>query len=490
MRILLVSPRTPSTFWSLEHALAIVSKRAANPPLGLITVAAMLPGDWEIRLADLDVRPLEDEEIVWSDFVMVGAMIVHGDSVREITRRCHALGRRIIAGGPLFTTNPDAHPDIDHFVIGEAEDVIGQVIEDIRTGELRRTYRAEGFPSLEHSPIPRWDLLELDRYASMSVQFSRGCPYDCEFCDIVVLNGRVPRTKPAKNVIAELDALHRVNWRGVVFIVDDNFVGNRRRARELLSEIIRWRRHANPQMDFVTEASVDLGRHHGLLGMMVEAGFKKVFLGLETPVSESLQECEKYQNLRGDLSDTVARIQKAGLEVMGGFIVGFDHDPLDVFRRQFLFIQDSGVVTAMVGLLTALPGTRLYERLKMEGRLLAESSGNNTAAVCNFVPRLGRGRLVQGYRKLMLRLYESHAYYARARVFLGRYRVRGPQRRMAWEDVRALCRANWTLGIREKGRLDYWFFLAHVTMRNPRAIGVAVTLAVYGRHFRRMASEL
>ena len=401
MRILLVYPRNPDTFWSFKHVLPFVAKRAAFPPLGLLTVAAMLPEDWELKLADTNVAPLEDGDIAWADWILLSGMIVHKESAHEIARRCAALGRPVIAGGPLFTTGHWEFPEIPHFVLGEAEDLIGELVADMRAGTVKEVYRAAAFPDVHRTPVPRWDLIDLRHYVTMPVQFSRGCPFDCEFCDIVVMNGRVPRTKAPQQVIAELEALHRAGWRDMVFIVDDNFIGNKRRVRELLTALVDWRARTRPTMGFLTEASVNLADQDDLLDLMARAGFKKVFLGLETPVPECLDECHKVQNSKRDLVDAVRAIQGAGLEVMGGFIVGFDNDPLDIFRRQFDFIQRSGVVTAMVGLLTALPQTRLYERLVREGRLLADSVGDNTAAVLNFVPRLDRGRLLAGYRELM-----------------------------------------------------------------------------------------
>jgi radical SAM superfamily enzyme YgiQ (UPF0313 family) len=456
----------------------------------LLTVAALLPRTWHLRLVDLDIEPLDERDLLWADYVLIGAMIVHRESVHEIVRRCRLAERTVIAGGPLFTTGHEGFPDIEHFVLGEAEDVAPELARDMETGTLRQFYRADDFPSLDQSPVPRWDLLDLRRYATMSVQFSRGCPHDCEFCDIAVLNGRTPRTKPPERLVAELDALRRLRWRGPVFIVDDNFIGHRRNAKELLRAIIRWRRATRPDMEFITEATVDLARSPELLELMVDAGFKKVFLGLETPDPASLRECHKTQNLREDLLESVRRIQAAGLEVMGGFIIGFDNDKPDIFQRQFQFIQKAGVVTAMVGLLTALPRTKLYQRLVREGRLLDESGGNNTSAVCNFIPRIDRETLTHGYRQLMHALYEPVAYYDRARAFLAHYKPRGPQRRLTLEDLRALCRATWTLGVRQRGRRAYWRFLAHTLAYHPRAFSVAVTLAVYGHHFRRVAQEL
>jgi radical SAM superfamily enzyme YgiQ (UPF0313 family) len=490
MKVLLVYPSCPDTFWSFKYVLKFVAKRAAFPPLGLLTIAALLPRDWELKLVDTSVEPLEGRDIAWADWVMLSGMIVHKDSVHEIARRCAALGRPVIAGGPLFTTGHREFPEIPHFVLGEAEGVVDELVADMRAGRVKGTYRAAAFPDVTGTPVPRWDLVDVRHYVTMPVQFSRGCPFDCEFCDIVAMYGRVPRTKKPEQVIAELEALHRAGWRDMVFIVDDNFIGNKKRVRELLGALVDWRERTRPGIGFLTEASVNLADQDDLLELMVRAGFKKVFVGLETPVTECLEECHKVQNSKRDLADAVRAIQGAGLEVMGGFIVGFDHDPLDIFGRQFEFIQRSGVVTAMVGLLTALPQTRLYERLAREGRMLADSIGNNTAAVLNFVPRLDRGHLFDGYRQLMRSLYAPDNYYIRVRAFLSTWRPRGPRLRLAGSDVRAFLRSLWALGFLYRGRRAFWGLFWATLLVRPRKFRVAMELAIIGHHFRAVAERL
>jgi radical SAM superfamily enzyme YgiQ (UPF0313 family) len=378
MKILLVSPRTPPTFWSFKHVLKFVARRAAFPPLGLLTVAGMLPGDWELRVVDLNVGRLRDADILWADYVLLSAMIVHRESVRDVARRCRQAGRAVIAGGPLFTTGHEAFPEIGHFVLGEAEDVIGELVADMRAGAVKPAYRAAGYPRLDRTPVPRYDLVKLRHYVTMAAQFSRGCPFDCEFCDIIVINGRVPRSKAPEQFVAELEALRRLGWKDMVFVVDDNFIGNRARTKELLRAMIEWRGRTRPAMGFLTEASINLADDAELRALMVAAGFRKVFVGIETPSNAGLVECRKVQNTERDLVADVRTLQASGLEVMGGFIVGFDSDSKEIFKQQFDFIQRSGVSTAMVGLLTALPQTRLYKRLKGEGRLTSETAGNNT----------------------------------------------------------------------------------------------------------------
>ena len=490
MRILLVNPRTPETFWSFKHAVRFVSCKASMAPLGLLTVAAMLPADWDLKLVDLNVGRLKDEDLRWADYVMIGAMMVQKDSVREIVARCITLRKTVIAGGPLFTTGHAAFPEIPHFVLGEAEELMPRVVEDMRRGRLAPLYRAPARPDIAVSPVPRWDLIRLRDYVTMSVQFSRGCPFNCEFCDIIVMNGRVPRTKTPFQLIAELDALRRRGWNDMVFIVDDNFIGNKHRTKELLYALIEWRRHRKNRMAFLTEASINLADDPELCSLMVQAGFKKVFVGIETPSVESLAECHKFQNRNRDLAASVQTLQRAGLEVMGGFIVGFDNDKYDIFKRQYEFIQHSGVVTAMVGLLMALPETQLWHRLKREGRLETECSGNNTEASLNFKPRLNREFLQAGYRELMRRLYEPRTYYQRVRTCLKNHRLAGPSRRMPLADVLAFFRSCWVLGVWHRGRLGYWRLFWGTLIRRPRQFPHVIELAIVGYHFRRVASKL
>ncbi len=490
MKVLLVSPQTPDTFWSFKHALKFVSKKAAFPPLGLMTVAAMLPREWQLKLVDLNVEQLSDDDLRWADFAMVSAMIVHRESVRHVARRCAALGKRVIAGGPLFTTGHGAFPEIQHFVLGEAEEVMPQLVADMRNGELRAVYRATKWPDLARTPAPRWDLIDLRNYVTMAVQFSRGCPYDCEFCDIIVMNGRVPRTKSPEQLIAELEGLRLRGWNEMVFIVDDNFIGNKARTKALLRAMVDWRRRTGARMGFLTEASVNLADDAELCELMVAAGFKKVFVGIETPSSEALEECRKLQNRGRDLVATVQTLQKAGMEVMGGFIIGFDSDKTDIFRRQFEFIQRSGVVAAMVGLLTALPQTRLYQRLKREGRLESESTGNNTQAELNFKPKLNREFLQTGYRELMKKLYEPKTYYQRIQTFLKNHRPNGPRLSLSRADLIAFVKSFWLLGIWYRGRVAYWKLFWTTLLKRPRQFPRAIELAIVGYHFRRVAGQL
>ncbi len=490
MNVLLVSPQTPVTFWSFKYALKFVSKKSAFPPLGLLTVAAMLPKDWNLRLVDLNVSRLRDKDIRWADYVLIGAMLVQKDSVREVIRRCRQLGKPVIGGGPLFTTGYEEFAGQVHCVVGEAEEVVPELVEDMERGTLRPLYQAQRWPDISLAPVPRWDLINPRHYVTMSVQFSRGCPYNCEFCDIIVMNGRVPRTKSPSQMLAELDAIRQLNWRGSVFIVDDNFIGNKQRVKEFLRELIEWRKRTGAQMTFLTEASVNLADDQELMDLMVEAGFRRVFLGIETPVPSSLEECHKTQNTRRDLAAAVRRIQESGLEVMGGFIVGFDSDPENIFDLQWDFIQKTGIVTAMVGLLTALPKTQLYQRLLRERRLLSEATGNNTDAFLNFQPKLDREFLIDGYRQLMKRLYEPDSYYQRVLTFLSQYKPRGPEVPIGWEDIKAFLKSIWWMGVWDSGRTAYWRFLLRTLRHHRDKLSLAITLAVHGYHFRNVAHSL
>jgi len=490
MNILLVSPATPDTFWSFKHVLPFLSKKAAFPPLGLLTVAAMLPREWRLRVVDLNVSRLTDAQLAWADYVLISAMLVQEESTRQVAARCLALGKPVIAGGPLFATAHERFPEIPHFVLSEAETIMPALVADMAAGRVQATYRCAGWPDLDQTPVPRWDLINVRDYVSLSVQFSRGCPFNCEFCDIIVMYGRVPRVKTPAQMIAELDALVDRGWKSGIFVVDDNFIGNKVRVKALLREIIAWRARRKVRVPFMTEASLNLVDDAELLELMVQAGFKKVFIGLETPEEGGLLECAKIQNTRRDLVSDVKRIQSAGLEVMGGFILGFDSDTPSIFERQRRFIQESGVATAMVGLLNALPRTRLFVRLKEEGRILCDSTGNNLDAVLNFVPKLDRDTLVEGYRGLVKHLYSPQVYYRRALTFLRDYRHRGPRAHRPWSEIRAFLKSLWVMGVWTRGRREYWKFFTKSLLLHPRAFGEAMYLAIIGYHFRKVAARL
>jgi radical SAM superfamily enzyme YgiQ (UPF0313 family) len=490
MHVLLLYPRFPDTFWSFRHALKFVRKRASLPPLGLLTVAAMLPPGWDVRLVDQNVRSVTTRDLDWADVVFVGAMLAQRDSARALLARCRAAGKVVVAGGPLFMNEHEQFPEADHFVLGEAELSLPEFLRDFERGAARRVYSATGFPDLDRTPVPRWDLADRRRYASMSVQYSRGCPFDCEFCNITSMFGRRPRVKSPGQVVAELDALYALGWRGAVFFVDDNLIGNRRELkRGLLPALIEWRR-GKRGVSFFTEASINLADDEELMRLMVAAGFDCVFVGIETPAEASLAECDKRQNRDRDLVADVKRLQRAGLEVQGGFIVGFDSDPPSIFQQQLEFIQASGIVTAMVGMLNAVPGTRLHRRLEREGRLVGHTTGDNADGTTNIVPRMSIEALGAGYRSLMRHLYAPGPYYQRVRTFLREYHP--PQVRLSlnWPNLRAFAHSSVRLGVFGRERVEYWRLLLWTCFRRPRLMRNAVTLAIYGHHFRKTSEAL
>jgi len=490
MNALLLYPEFPDTFWSFKHALKFIRKKASLPPLGLLTVAAMLPGDWTKRLVDVNVRKLREKDLAWAEVVFISGMIAQQDSAHELITRCRAAGKTIVAGGPLFTLGHEEFPEVDHFVLNEAEVTLPEFLRDLEGDTARRVYTSSEFPDIRRTPAPLWELLDVQHYASMSVQFSRGCPFDCEFCNITAMFGHRPRTKTTAQVIAELDGLHRAGWRGAVFFVDDNFIGNKRALKEeLLPALIQWQkgRRGTP---FFTEASINLADDEGLMRLMVEAGFNQVFVGIETPEDAGLAECNKRQNQKRDLVADVKRIQRAGLEVQGGFIVGFDSDTPTIFARQIEFIQKSGIVTAMVGLLQAIPGTKLYHRLNAAGRLIGRTTGNNLDGTTNFIPRMNRETLREGYRYLMGHIYAPGPYYQRIRTFLREYRPPKIAGSLNWRYIMAFLQANVRLGIFGRERFHYWGLLIWTFCRRPSHFPLAVTFSIYGHHFRKTCRVL
>ena len=492
MNILLVYPRYPETFWSFKHALKFVSKKAAFPPLGLLTIAALLPPEWEKKLVDMNTDNLKDKDITWADYVFISAMDIQRESAREVIGRCAQLQTKIVAGGPLFTIGYEEFEQVDHFVLGEFESIAPGFAADLEEGIAQRICQCESGPDIRLSPVPAWDLIDTRKYASVSVQYSRGCPFDCEFCDVVLLNGRVPRTKSAKQLLEEMEAIYHLGWRDSVFIVDDNFIGNKKKLKaEILPAIIEWKKQRNHPFELLTQASIGISDDEQLMQLMVEAGFNRVFVGIETPNEESLEECGKFQNANRDLVASVKMIQNHGMEVQGGFIVGFDNDPYNIFERQISFIQQSGIVTAMVGLLNAPKGTRLYKRLKGENRLLYEVSGDNTDFSINFVPKMSRETLINGYSHILTVIYAPKQYYARIGTLLREHRPKVVHKRSHLNigELRGFLKSIWYLGIREKGRRYYWRMVMSTLLRRPRSLPMAITLAVYGYHFRKLVES-
>jgi radical SAM superfamily enzyme YgiQ (UPF0313 family) len=494
VRVLLVYPRYPDTFWSFKHSLKFLFKKAIFPPLGLLTVAAMLPEEWEKKLVDMNITTLTDKDLKWADYVFMSGMVAQQNSAREVIDRCRKLGTKIVAGGPFFSRGYEdfGFDDIDHLVFNEAENILPLFLEDLAKGRAKHIYTSEEWPDIKKTPVPLWSLISKRKYQMMSIQYSRGCPFNCEFCDIIILNGHVPRTKDKDQIVAELDALYDMGWRASVFFVDDNFIGNKRKLKsEILPAIIRWMEEKKRPFTFFTEASINLADDEELMRLMSEAGFDMVFVGIESPNEESLVECNKLPNKNRDLLASVKRIQHYGLQVQGGFIVGFDSDPLSIFKSQIEFIQKSGIVTAMVGVLMAPPETRLYKRLKKENRLLVWGTGDNTDGSTNFIPKMGYEALAKGYKHVVDTIYAPKQYYERIITFLREYKPANKGKfKISLLHLIAWLRSIWVLGVKEKGRKHYWKLFVWTLLKKPKSFPLSMTLAAQGVHFRKVAQKV
>lgn len=485
MNTLLIYPAFPDTFWSFKHALKFIHKKAAFPPLGLLTIGAMLPKEWPKRLVDINVTKLTESDLEWADYAYIGAMVVQKESALNTVAQCKAAGLKVVAGGPLFVCEHDLFDGVDHFVLNEAELTLPPFLEDLKQGCAKRVYTTTGFADIKETPAPAWGLIDLKRYASMSVQFSRGCPFNCDFCNVTALFGHKPRIKTAAQVIAELDGIYNLGWRGQVFFVDDNFIGNKKYLEShLLPALIEWHKDKKG-IPFNTEASLNLADNQQLMELMVEAGFDTVFVGIETPDEGSLAECNKKQNKNRDMIESVKLIQRSGLQVQGGFIVGFDNDTPSIFQRQIDFIQKSGIVTAMVGLLQAPVGTRLYKRLQREGRLVGNMSGD-TDGTTNIIPRMELKALYEGYKNIVGQLYSPKNYYQRVKTFLREYKAPKVEIPLDFQRFLAFFRSSIRLGVFGKERFQYWKLLTWTLVRRPALLPLAITFAIYGHHFRRI----
>ncbi|NCS88810.1 MAG: B12-binding domain-containing radical SAM protein [Ignavibacteria bacterium CG2_30_36_16] len=489
MKVLLVYPEIPATFWSFKEALSFVSKKSAEPPLGLITIAAMLPKEWTLKLIDMNVNKLYDKDILWADYVFLSGMSIQVKSFKEVIKKCNTLGVKVVAGGPLATIQHDEFLGVEHFVLNEAEITLPLFLEDLKNGTPKYLYSTDKFPELTNTPVPRWDLLDMNKYASMSMQYTRGCPYDCDFCSITMLNGRRPRTKSVEQFITELDRLYSIGWRNDISIVDDNFIGNKKKLKdELLPALIKWSKEKKYPYKFITEVSINLADDEELASMMVEAGVYSIFVGIETPAVEGLEECGKSQNQRRDLVESVKKLQRKGFIVSAGFIVGFDSDGEDIFERQINFIKRSGIVAAMVGLLNAPSGTKLFNRMKKEDRLLKYFSGDNMDGATNFIPRMKYSKLIAGYENILHTIYSHKIFYARIMDFLKEYKL--PEwntGKIKLFEVKAFFKLLWRIGIVDNGRRYFWHTLIVSLFKYPKKFPIAMTFAVYGFHFRRVA---
>jgi len=489
MNVLLIYPEFPDTFWSFKHALKFTGQKALAPPLGLLTIAAMLPPEWPKRLVDMNIRKVSEEDVAWADYAFISAMIVQRESARQAIAQCKKAGVKVVAGGPLFTSEYENFEEVDHFVLNEAEVTLSLFLADLEQGCAKRVYSTTEFADMCKSPIPLWKLADLNQYTMMSIQFSRGCPHDCEFCNVIALFGKRPRHKSVSQIISELDSLyHGQKWRRGIFFVDDNLIGDKRYFKnELLPALIEWQQDKG-QIPFNTQVSINLADDEQLMNMMHEAGFDIVFIGIETPDENSLDECGKTQNKNRDLIKDVKRIQQAGLQVQGGFVIGFDSDKPTIFQQQIDFIQESGIVTAMVGLLIALPNTRLYERLRREGRLLDEMSGDNVLASTNVVTVMDSKILVEGYVSLMNYIYAPTNYYQRVRTFLENFKAPEVKVPFKFGHILTVLHSIFLLGFVDEGRLQYWKLLLWTLFHRPKLLSDAILFTIYGYHFRKVCT--
>lgn len=490
MNILMIYPKFPDTFWSFKHALGFIGKKSSMPPLGLLTVASLLPGSWQKRLIDLNVESLPEKCLAWADMVFLSSMAIQRESAMEIIGRCKREGVPVVAGGPFPSSEPGEFYDADYLVLDEAEMTLPTFIRDLTEGRPRRVYKAEGFCDLTATPAPMWSLIRMEKYASMTVQFSRGCPFNCEFCSVTVLFGNEPRMKTPGQLIVELDGLYEAGWRGSIFLVDDNFIGNKKYIKkELLPELVEWRKGKLGCAMF-TEASINLADDGELLDLMANAGFDSVFIGIESPDEACLAECRKVQNSNRNLLDNVRTIQRAGIEVLGGFIVGFDSDTQASFGRLVEFIQKSGIVSAMVGILQAPHGTRLFDRLSREKRLLGSTSGDNVDGTTNIIPKMGIDSLLAGYRSIVEHIYSPSNFYERIREFLQNAKIPKVRYQYDMSRISAFVKSLFWLGIWGRERLNYWRLIIWTVLHHPKLLPRAITLAIYGYHFRRIVEQI
>lgn len=488
--VLMIYPEIPTTYWSFTYALPFIGKRASIPPLGLMTVASLLPDDYEVKLIDMNVSGLSREDIMQADMVFISAMIVQKRSFEEVVEICNDCGKTVVAGGPYPTSSYEKIKGVDHFVLNEAELTLPVFIQDYERGNPKGVYRSEMKPDITKTPPPRFDLVTIDAYSNMALQFSRGCPFNCEFCDIIEMFGRFPRTKNPEQLIREMELVLESGFRGSLFIVDDNFVGNKKKVKELLPVIIEWQKKEGYPFKLFTEASINLADDNELLDMMVAAGFDMVFVGIETPDEKTLALTQKKQNLRNKILDSIIKIQEKGIEVSAGFILGFDTDPDDIFERQIRLIQEAGIPMAMVGLLIALPNTQLFRRLEKEGRLLGQTSGCNTQDFkINFIPVMPEERLIEGYRRVLSEIYSPGKYFARCLKLLERMpRKRTVRRAIKVIELRAFLLSLFRQSLSKYG-FQYLKFLIMTLRHNIHQFPLAVSLAVKGYHFFRITEE-
>jgi radical SAM superfamily enzyme YgiQ (UPF0313 family) len=488
MNILMVYPKYPDTFWSFKHALKFIDKKAANPPLGLITVSALLPKHWSKKLIDTNVEKLKQAHINWADYIFISAMNIQRQSAEEIIGWGQRNGKKIVAGGPLFTEEPESFQHVDHLVLNEAEITLPQFLEDLGNEQPKQIYTSDLFPNIADSPLPDYHLLNLNKYVSMNLQYTRGCPFNCEFCNITSLFGKKVRLKPSAKVIGELQAIYDLGWRGNIFFVDDNFIGNKKNLKkELLPDLITWVKDRKMPFNFNTEASINMADDDDLLELMTQAGFNCVFIGIESPEEESLSGCFKLQNTNRDMVSDVHKIQDYGIQVSAGFIVGFDNDKTSVFKKQIDFINQTGIVSAMVGLLNAPRKSQLYERLKLEGRINKSMSGDNTDFTINFKPKMQLDVLMKGYRQIILEIYSAPQYYARVKALLKRVGAQNAGfQKFSLQHIWAFIKSIFLIGMADNGRRHFWKILFWSLTNKPSVFASVITFSIYGYHFRKV----
>ncbi len=488
MKILLVYPKMPYSFWSMDHLMQVYGKDYSYPPLGLLTVAAMLPDEWDQRLIDLNIGDeLTDDDLRWADYVMVSAMNVQEPSSREIFQRCKAAGTKTIAGGPLFTHEFSRFPDVDHFVLNEGELTLPRFLEDLDKGCLKRVYASPDMANVHETPIPKWELADLSKYAYAVVQYSRGCPYMCDFCDVTALFGRKPRTKTADQMIAELEAYGDIDQYGMVVFADDNLMGNKKiLKKELLPALIEWRKRKNVVVTFATQITINLADDPELMRLMLEAGFQNIFVGIETPDDEGLEACKKSQNLRRNMLDNVRFLHRAGFIITAGFIVGFDTDTETIFQRQIDFIQDSGIVISGVSVLKAPPGTELHARMKREGRLINEFDFHESET--NIIPVMDPEVLRDGYQEVLDTIYSPENIYKRTQTFLLDFKNNGLEESTSLSNFKLgiflryfaiAARCVYYLGIKGKHRAYFWKLIGWTLKNKPKVFDIAVGYGVW-----------
>jgi radical SAM superfamily enzyme YgiQ (UPF0313 family) len=485
MKVLLIYLEYPATFWSFKHALPFINKKVSLPPLGLLTVASLLPGEWEKKLIDLNATELRDADIIWADYVFISGMVVQRNSAKVVIKRAKSFGKFVVAGGPLFTNEYNNFENVDCFVLNEGEVTIPLFLKDLENNTLKHIYKSDERPDLEKTPVPDWSLINFKDYSSLSMQISRGCPYSCDFCDIIIMNGRVPRLKSPEQVIKEMDALYNIGWRGGVFIVDDNFIGNKKEAGRILEKIVHWMNENKKPFNLFTEVSINLADDKKLMELMQKANFDSVFIGIETPEEDGLLSCGKLHNTKKDLLEKVKIIQRHGLEVQGGFILGFDTDTPNTFDNMIKFIQKSGIVTAMVGLLHAIPETKLYKRLHAEKRILTIPTGDNTDFSLNFIPEMSIDSLMKGYKRVIDTIFTPKNYNKRIITYLKEYNKIAVNTKLSIGlQLKAFSKAIWKIGITGNGKFHFWKLMLWTIIRKPYLMSEAVTHSIYGYHYR------